>query len=359
MGKTLSYEEIKNFIEVKSNSGCKLLSKEYKSSKDKLEILCNCGEPFKTTYYDFKRTDKRQKRKCSYCTGMKVKDKVCLICGKSFKPIKKTQLYCSVSCRVKSREKKVKVNCACCCNEVLRLESELIRSENLYCSNECRYKHQKITMLGENNPNYKNANADVICSNCGEKFNILICTTKNSDGSIKKNIYCSSECKAEHQKITLRGENNPKYRSIRIECSFCGKSLQKTPNYIESRNNIFCSSDCKADWQSKFLRGENNPNYDSTISEEEREIRRNFDGYAYWRREVFKRDNFTCRICGYRRGGNLNAHHLDGYNWCKEKRTDINNGVTLCDNCHKEFHKIYGLGNNTKEQYEAFSKKSK
>ena len=45
-------------------------------------------------------------------------------------------------------------------------------------------------------------------------------------------------------------------------------------------------------------------------------------------------------------------HHLDGYNWCIEKRTDETNGITLCSNCHKNFYSIYGKGNNTKEQFE-------
>ena len=33
-------------------------------------------------------------------------------------------------------------------------------------------------------------------------------------------------------------------------------------------------------------------------------------------------------------------------------RTDESNGITLCKNCHKNFHSIYGFGNNTKEQFE-------
>jgi 5-methylcytosine-specific restriction endonuclease McrA len=76
---------------------------------------------------------------------------------------------------------------------------------------------------------------------------------------------------------------------------------------------------------------------------------------TYWRNDVYKRDNYTCQICGLR-GGKLNAHHLDGYHWCKERRFDIDNGVTLCKDCHDEFHQTYGRKNNTEEQFNKFVK---
>ena len=71
---------------------------------------------------------------------------------------------------------------------------------------------------------------------------------------------------------------------------------------------------------------------------------------------VFEKYDYTCKCCG-KRGGNLVAHHLEGYNWCIEKRFDVDNGVVLCDKCHKLFHKEYGYGNNTKEQFNIFLKK--
>lgn len=64
------------------------------------------------------------------------------------------------------------------------------------------------------------------------------------------------------------------------------------------------------------------------------------------------RDNFTCKVCGNNNRDSIQVHHLNGYNWCKEKRTDETNGITLCNNCHKNFHLKYGNGNNTKEQFE-------
>lgn len=68
---------------------------------------------------------------------------------------------------------------------------------------------------------------------------------------------------------------------------------------------------------------------------------------------VMTRDNFICQKC-LKRGGNLVAHHLDGYHWCKEKRQDIDNGITLCKECHFCFHKSYGFNNNTKSQFLEF-----
>lgn len=59
--------------------------------------------------------------------------------------------------------------------------------------------------------------------------------------------------------------------------------------------------------------------------------------YKQWRTAVFSRDNYTCQICG-KRGGKLNAHHASRYSRDIEHRTDIENGITLCEKCHKELH---------------------
>lgn len=59
--------------------------------------------------------------------------------------------------------------------------------------------------------------------------------------------------------------------------------------------------------------------------------------YYRWRKSVFKRDNYTCQICG-QIGGELNAHHIEFFSKNLEKRIDINNGITLCIDCHKKIH---------------------
>lgn len=49
-------------------------------------------------------------------------------------------------------------------------------------------------------------------------------------------------------------------------------------------------------------------------------------------------------------------HHIEGFNKNKDLIYIIDNGVTLCTNCHRKFHKKYGSGDNSLEQFLSFIK---
>jgi len=93
----------------------------------------------------------------------------------------------------------------------------------------------------------------------------------------------------------------------------------------------------------------------SKTKEERTKFRKTEEHYA-WVRAVYERDKYTCQVCGYDKGGTLNAHHLDSYADHEESRHDVGNGVTLCEGCHVGFHGAYGYGKNTKEQFDKYCK---
>ena len=100
------------------------------------------------------------------------------------------------------------------------------------------------------------------------------------------------------------------------------------------------------------LTGREHPRWNPSISDGRRVEERFAIEYRQWRTSVFERDLYTCRKCCNDTGCRLNAHHLDGYAENTDRRFDIDNGITLCVSCHKEFHKRYGNGGNTQAQYE-------
>jgi Helix-turn-helix domain/HNH endonuclease len=127
----------------------------------------------------------------------------------------------------------------------------------------------------------------------------------------------------------------------------CGKKRFKLYSKLTCGHVRFCSSGCV------LKRGENHPSWKPEKSMEERLKDRDYAEYNEWRDSVYIRDLFTCQCCGETGAkGKLAAHHKDGYNWCIEKRTDIDNGVTLCEACHNNFHELYGYGDNTESQFE-------
>ncbi len=89
--------------------------------------------------------------------------------------------------------------------------------------------------------------------------------------------------------------------------------------------------------EKKSRRGENHWNWQGGITEENHALRCSAE-YSNWRIFVFARDKYKCIECGSI-GVILNAHHIKKWSEYPELRFDVDNGLTLCEECHKEIHR--------------------
>ncbi|MDD5049636.1 MAG: HNH endonuclease [Methanoregulaceae archaeon] len=67
---------------------------------------------------------------------------------------------------------------------------------------------------------------------------------------------------------------------------------------------------------------------------------RNSPKYELFRDSCLIRDDFKCRKCGA--NCNLEVHHIKPYHANRQITTHPGNGITLCEDCHKKFHNLYG-----------------
>ena len=84
-----------------------------------------------------------------------------------------------------------------------------------------------------------------------------------------------------------------------------------------------------------YQSGSKNFNWKGGITKERNKIRNSFE-MRKWKNEVFVRDGYICQICN-NRGGNLVSHHILAFSLYPDLRLDVNNGITLCVFCHKEY----------------------
>lgn len=93
------------------------------------------------------------------------------------------------------------------------------------------------------------------------------------------------------------------------------------------------------------------------ITPEDKRIRKSVE-YNEWRNAVYQKDNYICQCCG-KVGIQFNAHHIKAFSKYTKLRFDVNNGITMCLDCHDSthegsLHNIYGTHDVTPEQLEKY-----
>ena len=159
----------------------------------------------------------------------------------------------------------------------------------------------------------------------------------------------------EKHRLTLLGIKHPNRKKPHSFTDKHRKNLSKaligricTP---QTREKIGMAN--KGENNGMYLRRKNkNPNWKGGITPINIKIRTS-PAYREWQNNCLKRDNFTDQKTGIR-GGKLVVHHIYNFSSHSELRFDVKNGITLSEKSHKEFHKKYGIRNNTREQLEKF-----
>lgn len=158
-------------------------------------------------------------------------------------------------------------------------------------------------------------------------------------------------------KMIKNGDRLEPYNIYRCEC--CDKKVEEAWPKVITEDGVYCG-DCafklgiidESEYLSHYctfrLDGMRAAVHDGEIYlqdhnrkfpwEKTKKQQRNSQEYIDWRSAVFERDGYRCQICG-QIGGTLNAHHIKSFSKHESLRFDLNNGVTLCESCHKRVHK--------------------
>lgn len=179
-----------------------------------------------------------------------------------------------------------------------------------------------------------------ICPVCGKQFTKRV---------VKKcqAVYCSRQCayKGRSMGITKRHiekSYNTHPTKVKLRCLYCGKEFVVNKTH---KNHKYCSRSCFLKSHKISMMGSYNPSWQGGKSYYKR-CYRGID-WEEQRQQCYKRDNYTCQICGVKcvsrrdlsdNNGNrlIQCHHINEYK--TDKNNNLDNLVTLCASCHKKLH---------------------
>lgn len=178
-----------------------------------------------------------------------------------------------------------------------------------------------------------NGRVDVICSKCGKSFWKFY-------SRLVKNNYCNKDCYFDSmsgREVWNKGIPRSKELKEKLRIINTGKKASEETRRKMSLKHM----------------GEKSPGWKGGITPKIKLARVSLN-LCLWREKVYKRDNYTCVSCGENKRY-LNAHHLSSFSSFPEVRYEVDNGATLCRDCHKRFHDVYGkTGKTTPEQFIVF-----
>ncbi len=187
--------------------------------------------------------------------------------------------------------------------------------------------------------NYERGKVSCECKECGKEFLRYHSTARNAK-------FCSISCKSKYRIKTIGqdGPKNPSWRGGKKDriCPQCGERFKayKTSKGVDQK---CCSKKCSFDYR---FGTDRKPEYPCLRD-------RRTDAARAWRKAVFERDGYKCYMCGGTKP-EIQAHHIIPYSHSRELRNDIENGVTLCLECHQLFHPNFTIASYRKHYGKAY-----
>lgn len=242
--------------------------------------------------------------------------------------------------------------------------------KRVYCTKSCMSEAYKTTNAGDKNPNHKGPKIKR-CQTCGKEYDsgynnkkfcsrkcygqseqnlnklksmaqssaaaktkykkknglfVLKCKKCSADifGGTRGRSYCEP-CRKIVVSEKKRSEKKPNRR-----CAVCGSLFFAYPSISKKT----CSTVCLSRHKSEIQKGAKSHRWQGGKTDHNMAIR-NSHKYKQWRSFVFERDCYTCQECG-QVGGKLNADHILPFAQYPEFRFDVDNGRTLCVECHRK-----------------------
>ena len=358
-----SYEQVKTIFE---ENGCKLLDTEYKNSKSKLRYIAQCGHEHEITLDNFRAG---KGRLCKECRHKGVANKL----KYSYEYIK--QVFAKEGCELLSDEcksaNKDKLLYIARCGHQNQITFTKFQSGSGRVCNRCsksiRYDYDTVfdefqkrgcTLLEDEYINCKTQMKYI--ATCGHVSTITFDELLNAESVSLKCKQCQKIKHYDIDSVKMIFADNgcellsTQYRYGAEKLTYipqCGHKSKISLNKFLCGRGRVCPRCARP-------RGIKHHAYNPNLTEADRQKRDMVGTYDMkkLRMEAYKRDHFTCQLCGDNRGGNLVAHHLDGWSTDIDKRFELSNLITLCKECHKAFHIEYGYGDNTKDQFDAFAR---
>lgn len=210
----------------------------------------------------------------------------CEVCGKEFES-EKNKRFCSSSCSGKfGRAKQLNVDInyvkekeySTClyCGKTFEKRARTNKDKNWYCSRECADKSKVKPKQVKEKVLYK-----LICKHCGKEFE-----------SETKRKYCSNICRDKEADIKDRVNNIINhYKKMKVNiCEHCGIEFP----IMFRGSDKYCSTKCNR----RAMRNRCKETIKDNAHRRRARKKNNGKVEKIYRKKVFERDNWTCKICG-------------------------------------------------------------